>query len=221
MELWIPSQTLDIYNIHMSPFQPQISQKIMVASLKYIDNNVTLDNLVILTPPLEVIFHDVQSGKLILNLSDQSQFATKLSLMQTYLASTLFIHQRSFFGFINPVLTAEFFKKMIFPLVYNKKLTLYMGASSRSVKLYEKNVAASGAPASVPVPAPAPAQAGMYRSLVAGERVRVAFQLQGISILTTPALNILQSLTVPQIDVSGTNMCKIRFQQNVKAIYVI
>ncbi len=220
MELWIPSQTLDIYNIHMSPFQPQISQKIMVAPLKYIDNNVTLDNLVILTPPLEVIFHDIQSGKLILNLSDQSQFATKLSLMQTYLASTLFIHQQSFFGFINPVLTADFFKKMIFPLVYNKKLTLYMGASSRSVKLYEKNVAV-GAVGAAAAAAPTPAPAGMYRSLVAGERVRVAFQLQGISILTTPALNILQSLTVPQIDVSGTNMCKIRFQQNVKAIYVI
>ena len=214
MELWIPSQTLDIYNVHMSPFQPQISQKIMVAPLKYIDTNVTLDNLVILTPPLEVIFHDIQSGKLILNLSDQSQFATKLSMMQTYLASTLFLHQQSFFGFINPVLTAEFFKRMIFPLVYNKKLTLYMGASSRSVKLHEKGCAAAAAAA-------AAATGGMYRSLVAGERVRVAFQLQGISILTTPALNILQSLTVPQIDVSGTNMCKIRFQQNVKAIYVI
>lgn len=111
----------------MSPFQSQISQKIAVASLKYIDNNVTLDNFVILTPPLEVIFHDLQSGKLILNLADHMQFAVKLNTLQTYLASTLYLHQQTFFGFVNPVLTAEFFKRLIFPLVYNKKTDHFHG----------------------------------------------------------------------------------------------
>ncbi len=210
MELWIPSQTLDVYNVQMIPFQPQISQKIMVAPLKYIDNNVTLDNFVILTPALEVIHHDMQTGKLILSLVDHGQFATKLLMMQTYLASTLYLHQQTFFGFVNPTLTADFFKKMIFPLVYNKKLTIYMGASSRSVRVYEKADGTSTSPS-----------IGIVRQLVAGEKVRVALQLLGISILTTPSINLLQSLTIPQIDVSGTNMCKIRFQQNVKAIYLI
>jgi hypothetical protein len=210
MELWIPSQTLDIYNIHVTPFQPQISQKIMVAPLKYIDNNVTLDNVVILTPPLEVIFHDLQSGKLILSLAEQQQFAVKLNTLQTYLASTLYLHQQTFFGFMNPILTAEFFKKLIFPLVYNKKLTIYMGASSRTVRVYEKNMAAD-----------AVVHQGIHRSLVAGEKVRIALQLQGISILTTPALSILQSLTAPQMDISGANMCRIRFQQSARAIYIV
>lgn len=205
MELWIPSQTLDIYNIHMSPFQPHISQKIAVASLKYIDNNVTLDNFVILTPPLEVIFHDLQSGKLILNLADHMQFAVKLNTLQTYLASTLYLHQQTFFGFVNPVLTAEFFKRLIFPLVYNKKLTIFMGASVRTVRMYEKGSS----------------NQGLNRALIAGEKVRIALQLQGISILTTPALSILQSLTGSQMDISGASMCRIRFQQAVRAIYVI
>jgi hypothetical protein len=205
MELWIPSQTLDIYNIHMSPFQTQITQKIAVAPLKYIDNNVTLDNFVILTPPLEVIFHDLQSGKLILNLADHMQFAVKLNTLQTYLASTLYLHQQTFFGFVNPVLTAEFFKRLIFPLVYNKKLTIFMGASVRTVRMYEKGSS----------------NQGLHRALIAGEKVRIALQLQGISILTTPALSILQSLTGSQIDISGANMCRIRFQQAVRAIYVI
>ena len=205
MELWIPSQTLDIYNIHMSPFQTQISQKIAVAALKYIDNNVTLDNFVILTPPLEVIFHDLQSGKLILNLADHMQFAVKLNTLQTYLASTLYLHQQTFFGFVNPVLTAEFFKRLIFPLVYNKKLTIFMGASVRTVRVYEKGSSSQG----------------LHRALIAGEKVRIALQLHGISILTTPALSILQSLSGSQIDISGANMCRIRFQQAVRAIYVI
>ncbi len=189
----------------MSPFQTQITQKIAVAPLKYIDNNVTLDNFVILTPPLEVIFHDLQSGKLILNLADHMQFAVKLNTLQTYLASTLYLHQQTFFGFVNPVLTAEFFKRLIFPLVYNKKLTIFMGASVRTVRMYEKGSS----------------NQGLHRALIAGEKVRIALQLQGISILTTPALSILQSLTGSQIDISGANMCRIRFQQAVRAIYVI
>ncbi len=189
----------------MSPFQSQISQKIAVASLKYIDNNVTLDNFVILTPPLEVIFHDLQSGKLILNLADHMQFAVKLNTLQTYLASTLYLHQQTFFGFVNPVLTAEFFKRLIFPLVYNKKLTIFMGASVRTVRVYEKGSSSQG----------------LHRALAAGEKVRIALQLQGISILTTPALSILQSLSGSQMDISGANMCRIRFQQAVRAIYVI
>lgn len=203
MELWIPAQTLDVYNIQVMPFEPQISQKILVAPFKYIDTNVTLNNLIILTPTLEVIHHDLQTGKLILNLVENGQFATKLQMLQSYLASTLYLHQQTFFGVVNPALTADFFKKIIFPLVYNKKLTIYMGASSRTVRMYDKRVSGGAMHA----------EQGMTRQLVAGEKIRVALQLQGISILTTPS--------ILQVDASGANMCKIRFQQNVKAIYMI
>ncbi len=205
MELWIPAQTLDVYNIQVLPFEPQISQKILIAPFKYIDTNVALNNLIVLTPTLEVIHHDLQTGKLILNLAENSQFATKLQMLQSYLASTLYLHQQTFFGVVNPALTADFFKKIIFPLVYNKKLTIYMGASSRTVRVYDKRV---GTGAGVGT-----AEQGMTRQLVAGEKIRVALQLQGISILATPS--------ILQVDASGANMCKIRFQQNVKAIYMI
>jgi len=211
MEIWIPSQTLDIHNIHMSPFQVQLNQKVLIAPLKYVDTNITLNNLNILTPPLEVIFHDMQTGRLILNVADQPHFATKMQMLQTYLASTLYMHQQSFFGFTNPFLTIDFFKKMLFPLVYNKKLTLFMGASAKTVNIYEKDGVTTE-------------QQGIRRQLKQGEVVRIALQLQGISILTNPALSILQTLTtIPtQTDISGViNMCKIRFQQYMKAIYVI
>jgi hypothetical protein len=205
MEIWIPSQTLDIHNIHLRPFQSQLSQKILLAPLQYIDNAITLNNLTIVTPPVEVLHHDVQTGKLILNLAEQPMFATKMQMLQTYLASTLYAHQQSFFGFSNPVLTIDFFKRMLFPLIYNKKLTLFMGASARTVQVYKKGgVAAAAAP-------------GISEPLQQGAIIRVAFQL--------PSLAILQGLSVMPVntaDISGVvNMCKIRFQQAMKAIYIV
>ena len=216
MEIWIPSQTLDIHNIHMSPFQTQINQKVLIAPLKYIDTNITLNSLNILTPPLEVLFHDIQTGRLILSVADQPHFAIKMQMLQTYLASTLYMHQQSFFGFTNPFLTIEFFKKMLFPLVYNKKLTLFMGASAKTVSIYDKDGMVAATSTQTPQ--------GIQRVLKPGESIRIALQLQGISILTNPALSILQTLReIPtQTDISGViNMCKIRFQQQMKAIYVI
>jgi hypothetical protein len=215
MEIWIPSQTLDIHNIHLRPFQSQLSQKILLAPLQYIDNAITLNNLTIVTPPVEVLHHDMQTGKLILNLADQHMFSTKMQMLQTYLASTLYTHQQSFFGFSNPVLTIDFFKRMLFPLVYNKKMTLFMGASARTVQVYKKGGAAAAAAA-------AP---GISEPLQQGAIIRVAFQLQGISILASPSLAILQGLSVMPAnaaDISGViSMCKIRFQQAMKAIYIV
>ncbi len=211
MEIWIPSQTLDVHNIHMSPFQTHLSQKILLAPLKYVDTNITLNTLNILTPPLEVLHHDLTTGRIILSVADQGPFATKIQMLQNYLASTLYMHQQSFFGFTNPFLTVDFFKKMLFPLVYNKKMTLFMGSSAKTVQVYETGTATA------PVP-------GIQRIFRAGEFIRVALQLQGISILANPSFSILQQLTeMPTTaDISGAvNMCKIRFQQNMKAIYVI
>ena len=86
-----------------------------------------------------------------------------------------------------------------------------MGASAKTVSIYEKNGVITE-------------QQGIRRQLKPGEVVRIALQLQGISILTNPALSILQTLReIPaQTDISGVvNMCKIRFQQHIKAIYMI
>ena len=86
-----------------------------------------------------------------------------------------------------------------------------MGASAKTVNIYEKDGVTTE-------------HQGIRRQLKPGEVVRIALQLQGISILTNPALSILQTLTtIPtQTDISGViNMCKIRFQQYMKAIYVI
>jgi hypothetical protein len=193
----------------MLPFQGHISHKILMAPLKYIDNAITLHNLTILTPPLELLHHDLQTGKLVFSLADQPHFATKMHMLQTFLASTLYLHQQSFFGFSNPALTVDFFKRMLFPLVYNKKLTLFMGASARTVQVWTDGLQ----------------RTGCASAIAPGTVMRVAFQLQGISILANPSLTVLQSLTqLPEAaaDISGVvSMCKIRFQQAMKAFYII
>ena len=214
MELWIPSQTLDIDNIHMAPFEQHASQKIMVAPIKYSDTNISLNNFITLTPPLEVLFHDIHSGKLVLSLVDHPVLATKLSKLQSYLAMTLFINQQSFFGFVNPLLTAEMFRKMLFPIAYNKKLTIYMGSSAQSVRVYGQASSAGERSGSS-------CTTGLQSALVQGEKVRIAFQLHGLSILTHPSIPLLQALMPLQTDASGGSICKIRFQQSVKAIYRI
>lgn len=218
MELWIPSQTLDIHNIYISPFQAVPSshlivgrntgtQKILIAPLKYIDNSIILNNLVILSPPLEVIHHDPQIGRLILNVANQHFFATKMQTLHSYLATSLCMNQQTYFGFTNPMLTIDFFKKMIHPLIYNKRLTLFMGASSRTVQIYKED---------------GTTETGIQTALQQGQTIRVAFQLQGISILTNPSLSLLQSLTELPTDISGiTSICKIRFQQSVRGIFMM
>lgn len=215
MELWIPSQTLDIHNIYISSFQSlqqsvihnTSPQKVLMAPLKYIDNTVILNNVVILSPPLEVIHHDAQIGRLILNVANQHLFATKLQTLHTYLASSLCMNQQTYFGFTNPLLTIEFFKKLIHPLIYNKRLTLFMGASSRTVQICKDD---------------GTTEIGIQNALQQGQTIRVAFQLQGISILMNHSLSLLQTLTDPMTDISGiTNICKIRFQQAVRGIFIM
>ncbi len=207
MELWIPSQTLDIHNIFISPFQLQPSQKILLAPLKYIDNSIVLNNVVILSPPLEVIHHDPQIGRLILNVSNQHFFANKMQTLHSYFASLLCMNQQTYFGFTNPILTIDFFRKMIHPLIYNKRLTLFMGASSRTVQIHKED---------------GTIETGIQSALQQGQIIRVAFQLQGISILLNPSLNILQTLTEVPTDISGIiNICKIRFQQSLRSIFMI
>ena len=214
MELWIPSQTLDIHNIYISPFQsPPIkqqsimSQKILIAPLKYIDNSVILNTVVILSPPLEVIHHDPHIGRLVLNVSNQHFFATKMQTLHSYLATSLCMNQQTYFGFTNPILTIDFFKKMIHPLIYNKRLTLFMGSSSRTVQVHKED---------------GTIELGLQNGLQQGQFIRVAFQLQGISILMNPSLTLLQTLTEIPTDISGIiNICKIRFQQAVRGIFIM
>ncbi len=196
MDLWIPAQTLDIQYINLGSFQPSENQRVLVAPLKYKSPAVTLNSLTILTPTLTVIHHDPHTGRLVLDASDHPFFVSKLALLHEAMAMTLAQNQQLFFHY--PLgLTTEHFKKMLFPLVNNKRLTLFMGGSARTLKY----VTSGGE-----------THQGFTGVAMCGQKMRVAFTLQGISVLS----NSFAPALLPMADL---NSFRIRFQQSIAAIF--
>lgn len=195
MDLWIPAQTLDIQYINLGVFQPSENQRVLVAPLKYKSPAVTLNSLTILTPTLTVIHHDPHTGRLVLDASEHPFFVSKLALLHDAMAMTLAQNQQTFFHY--PLgLTTEHFKKMLFPLVNNKRLTLFMGASARTLKYV------SGGET----------REGFSGVAMSGQKMRVAFMLQGISVLSNSFAPALMPLPDP-------NIFRIRFQQSIVALF--
>lgn len=197
MELWIPYNTLNIQNISLQPFHQTEAQKILIAPLKYTDNNITLNTVTILSPVLTVIHHDIVTGRIILDASVAPFFINKIQTLQETIAYTLCQHQAAFLG-MHMDLTVEHFKKMLFSLITNKKLTLFMGGSARYVPVHTKDGVT----------------AGVHEEFVAGQKLRIAFQLQGVSILANTQIN-------PQQILEGQSLFRIRFQQAMKGIFVV
>ena len=95
MLLSIPSQALEISNIHLSPFQSDKYGK-AIARLSYKDASIDFQDVSILTPPIKVIDYNSESSRLRIDLSDQFNFQVKLNTLQEYLISTFYVHQQSF-----------------------------------------------------------------------------------------------------------------------------
>lgn len=197
MDLWIPAQTLDIQYINLGSFQPSENQRVLVAPLKYKSPAVTLNSLTILTPTLTVIHHDPHTGRLVLDASEHPFFVSKLALLHDAMAMTLAQNQQTFFHY--PLgLTTDHFKKMLFPLVNNKRLTLFMGGSARTLKYVVGGETTTGVAGVIP----------------SGQKMRVAFTLQGISVLSNSFAPALMPLPDP-------NIFRIRFQQSIAALFGI
>jgi hypothetical protein len=95
MLLAIPHQTLEIGNIHLTPFQPDKYGK-SIARMTYKDNSIEFQDVSILTPPLRVNYYNPENSRLSIDLSDQHHFQVKLNTLHEYLVSTFYIHQQSF-----------------------------------------------------------------------------------------------------------------------------
>jgi hypothetical protein len=166
MELIIPSQTLEVNKIHLSSFQPIDNRgHISLAPFHYNDQSITLKNIHLLTPPLTVINHDINTGRIQLDTSDHSHFSTKLYTLQEYLLSTLFVHQQSLFGV---VLTQDGLRSLFKTLIYKNKLTLFLGSSTRTLKYVKNNKE----------------QLGLSEQIPQGTKIRCIINLQGIALMT-------------------------------------
>jgi hypothetical protein len=95
MLLTIPYQSLEVGRIHMSGFTPDMKGR-LIAPLSYSDTSLDIEDFILLSPPLTVLDYDMVTGRLRLDVKDQKQFATKLSTIQQYIISTIFLHRLSF-----------------------------------------------------------------------------------------------------------------------------
>lgn len=165
MELFIPAQTLDVGKIHLSNFKQMEGRNTMsIAPLHYIDQYIKLKNVTILTPPLTVINHDINTSRIQLDTSEHSMFSMKIYTLQEYLLSTLFLHQQTLFG---TIFTQEILKSMFKTLIYKNKMTLFLGASSRTLKYVDSSKETIGLNEHIP----------------SGSKIRCAIHLQGIGLI--------------------------------------
>ena len=97
MLLTIPYQTLEIGRVHLNPFKKD-SKGRAIASLSYKDTSIDINDLSILTPPLQVIDYDQSTSRLRLDIKNHTQFSTKLSTLHEYIISTFYLHRMSLLG---------------------------------------------------------------------------------------------------------------------------
>lgn len=97
MDFAIPSQLLEVGNVHMRPFVQKGSYP-PLATLQYTASNITLKHFTLLTPPLIIEEWNGTRGRLRLCCERHTFFKTKFLALQEYLISTLFVHQQLLLG---------------------------------------------------------------------------------------------------------------------------
>lgn len=97
MDFAIPSQLLEVGNVHLRPFV-QKGQYPPLAALQYKAANITLRHFTLLTPPLIIEEWNGARGRLRLNCDEHPFFKTKFLALQEYLISTIFVHQQLLLG---------------------------------------------------------------------------------------------------------------------------
>jgi hypothetical protein len=166
MELWIPSQSLEVGKISLNGFRTE--DRYLLAPLEYHDGNLSLTNLTIMTPPLSVLNYDPITGKLQFDLNDYNHFNIKMNTLQRYVVGAIFLNQKNLFGQTATFMIDDI-EKMIQYIVYKNKMTLYTG-SNRILPLFE--LAADGGGAAVPA---------ADRIVRPGDKIRCIINIKGIS----------------------------------------
>jgi hypothetical protein len=190
MNLAIPYQTLEISRIHMKPFQID-SKGRSIAHISYNDTNISLNDVVLLSPPLTVIDYDKASGRMRFSISSDELFLRKFMAMQQYLISTLFLHRLQFFQYdyshadiemmFQPLMDADTLSIFIYPTIHVKHCDGTLTA---------------------------------VHSLRPGDRVRFPLYIYGVMILTT----MYNPLTYVQLHHS---LPRLRIQHNVPYMWLI
>lgn len=92
MDLAVPSQLLEISNIHMMPFTRKEKYP-PIATLQYNTPQLNMKHCSILTPILKIVDWNPIKGRLRLNCDNHSFFQTKMAAIQEYLINTIHTYQ--------------------------------------------------------------------------------------------------------------------------------
>lgn len=158
MLLSIPFQTLEISNIHLTPFQADKYGK-TIARLSYKDPSIDFQDVSILSPPIKVIDYNPETSRLRVDLSEQFNFQVKLNTLQEYIIGTFYVHQQSFLNKINE--PTENIRQLFHFLLDNSILSLYIFSTSLVKKIDNTTCKVS--------------------DLKSGDIIRCIIRLQGIS----------------------------------------
>lgn len=168
MEWTIPIQKLEVNKIQVGQLQKSLKP---LTPLSYADGPIVFQSLNLLLPPLVVKEYDAVSGKLLLNLSGETQTAAKLMALQDSFLQNVFVNQKIWFPDSNR--TKEQLHAFFQPFVENAVLHLYCPIQSASLDM-RKNMISIWKDNSWK-------QLTTTGLIVKGESIRVALRLQGIS----------------------------------------
>ena len=172
MEWSVPLQKLELTKIRLGNLMSRIHrEKKPLVPLAYADGQMVMPVLTILLPHLVVESYDTPTGKLILTL-DTPWITNKLTSVQTSLLNAIYQQQISWFG--ARLFSYDEIVNLFQPMIDKNKLYLYCPTTLEDkrkgngvIKVWKEGDWIEGV------------RPGFF---VEGERVRVAFQIQGISL---------------------------------------
>jgi hypothetical protein len=168
MEWAIPIQSFDIKKVCISNISR--GNKPM-ATLSYLDGEITFPYLSILLPPLPIKSYDAESGRLSISLHGSPGLAAKLTALQNHILQTTFENFSSWFP-AERKRTYDEIVNYFQPLISHGCIHLYCPASTpgifNDIQVYSKGVWTKGSISS--------------DTFSAGKSMRIAVRFQGISL---------------------------------------
>lgn len=167
MEWCIPIQTFQVENIQLGTLMRGSKPMLPLA---YKDSDFQFPCLTILLPTLPVVSYDPLNGRLVLSLSEHTQTLSKLQTFQDMLLTAVISHNTNWFAG-NPK-RAQDVRAGFQPMIQNGELHLYYPLSEigdQRIPVYRGGWVS-----------------GKSQPLKAGDRIRIAFRLYGISFHVPP-----------------------------------
>lgn len=184
MEWCVPLQKLEVGKVHLGPLYSQqqitigrpVRDKKPIAPLGYVDGQIVLPALNILLPVLTVQSYNAQTGRLEVSI-DNAFSIGKLQALQQTLLNAITVYQQGWFN--SSVFTHEDILHAFQPMIENNILHLYCPVIARTSTDEQRKYSGNLTRIWVNNEWQDGLLPGVLKS---GQRIRIALQIQGISL---------------------------------------